>query len=740
MIFEELGGEIVVQGTQTNAVPGIPLTVGLAGGGYVVIWQTIDAAPPGDVYARIYDAAGSPQGAAFMIFNDFVNFGLPRNVDAIALPNGGFAISSVHVTALDALYQPAASNIALQFFSATGTATTGVVTTAPNNGYPATEPTLAIVGDQLLVAWLSRYYAFGEKFDFAGHPTYAGLFPEFLISYGGTNPEVPVPIRTDLRSPAATGLADDQFLVAFRAAVAGDAGNIRYQVYNAAGGYEGFDLSRPGVQAVPHVATLANGNVILTWADYNPNYDNFNNVIIRGQILAPDGTPIGSELVLAMTDVPVVDRSGKIDGTTLNDYGLTALAGGGFAVSWGESPFASGIFVREFNSSGVALRDPTLVGSGAADLPHIAALAGGGYEVVWSSSQTQSVFAQTIQDLRTIFTTAQGPVIVNFNAANGWTTQDGTPRHAADINGDGYADLVGFGSAGVYVSYGSGSGSFTNPLLLLNNFGQSAGWTSDDRYHRTLADVNGDGRADVIGFGQAGTLVALAAADGSLGTVNSGIRDFGTAQGWTSQTGFARLVGDVNGDGKADIVGFGFAGTLVALGNGDGTFANAKLVLANFGIDQGWSSDNRYHRELADVNGDGKLDIVGFGAAGTYVALATGDGTFGGAKLTFADFGTSQGWINNDSFSRLAADVNGDGKADLIGFTNDGVLVAFGNGDGTFQPVRDDAADFGRAQAYTSDNFAHRELADVDHDGQLDIVGFGIAGVFVGFNQAHTIF
>jgi len=740
MFFAEDGPVTTVQGASASGVPGIPLTIGLTGGGYVVIWQTIDAAPPGDVFARVYGADGTPQGAAFKVFDDYVNFGFPRNVDAIALPNGGFAISSVHVTAIDALFQPTQSNIALQFFSATGAATTGVVTATPNVGMPATEPTLAIVGDQVLVAWVSGNYAFGAKFDFTGHPTYTGPGAQYLIAYGGTNPEVPVAARTDLRSPAVAGLADDHFIVAFRNAIAGDTGDIRYQIYTAAGANTGFDLSRPGIQATPHVVTLANGNVILAWADYNPNFDNFNQVYIRGQVLSPDGTPVGGELILARTQVPVANSAGTIDGTSLHDFGLTALGGGGFAISWSDRSGNGNVLVREFNSSGVALRDATRLGDDVPDLSHIAALAGGGYEVVWSSSQTQSVYSQTIADLRTVFDGADGPVIANFNAANGWTSQNSTPRHVADIDGDGYADIVGFSAAGVVVSFGAAGGAFSAPRLVLNDFGQASGWTTDDRYHRVLADVNGDGRADVIGFGQGGTLVALANADGSIGGAATAIADFGVQQGWTSQNGFARLVGDVNGDGRADLVGFGQQGTLVALGRADGTFGSLIAGIDNFGVAQGWTSDDRTHRTLADVNGDGKLDVVGFGFAGTYVALANGDGTFAPATLAMADFGTRQGWTSNDAFSRIVADINGDGKADIVGFTNDGVLVAFGNGDGSFQPVRADVGDFGHVQGWSSDNLAHRELADLNHDGQLDIVGFGSAGVLIGANQFSTLF
>ena len=338
------------------------------------------------------------------------------------------------------------------------------------------------------------------------------------------------------------------------------------------------------------------------------------------------------------------------------------------------------------------------------------------------------------------FADAGAPVVANFAVgAGGWSSQTLYPRHVADVNGDGFGDIVGFGQAGVLVSYGSASGTFSNAALVVDNFGQSAGWSSDDLFHRELADVNSDGRADIIGFGQAGTLVSLARADGTFGAPTFAIADFGTAQGWSTQDSFARTTGDVNGDGKADIIGFGQAGTLVALGNGDGTFQTARFAANNFGVAQGWSSDTSFHRSVADVNGDGKADLIGFGVAGTYVALSNGDGTFQDARLALTNFGANQGWTSNDLYARGVADINHDGVADIIGFGQAGTLVAYGNGDGTFSTASFDLANFGQAQGWSSDATYHREIADINHDGLADIVGFGYAGVLVGLNQGVSL-
>jgi hypothetical protein len=89
-----------------------------------------------------------------------------------------------------------------------------------------------------------------------------------------------------------------------------------------------------------------------------------------------------------------------------------------------------------------------------------------------------------------------------------------------------------------------------------------------------------------------------------------------------------RLLADITGDGKADIVGFGDAGVFVAVSNGDGSFAfTPQLALEDFGFEQGWRVENHL-RLLADVTGERRADIVGFGDAGVLVSPALDGGTF----------------------------------------------------------------------------------------------------------------
>ena len=95
-------------------------------------------------------------------------------------------------------------------------------------------------------------------------------------------------------------------------------------------------------------------------------------------------------------------------------------------------------------------------------------------------------------------------VVDNFGFnAGGWRV-DQHPRFLADTTGDGRADIVGFGNAGVYVSRAQADGTFGPVELLVTNFGYDAGGWRVPQHPRLLADTTGGGRQDIIGFGNDG--------------------------------------------------------------------------------------------------------------------------------------------------------------------------------------------------------------------------------------------
>jgi hypothetical protein len=322
----------------------------------------------------------------------------------------------------------------------------------------------------------------------------------------------------------------------------------------------------------------------------------------------------------------------------------------------------------------------------------------------------------------------------NFGINQGWQVS-AHPRFLADITGDGRDDVVGMGNAGVYTAVALGNGSFAPAQFVLSNFGINQGWQVS-AHPRFLADITGDGRADIVGMGVAGVWTAVALGNGRFGPARFVLAGFGINQGW-QVTAHPRFLADVTGDGRADIVGMGIAGVWTAVALGNGGFAPAQFVLTGFGVNQGWQVTT-HPRFLADVTGDGRADIVGMGIAGVWTAVALGNGGFAPAQFVLTGFGVNQGW-QVTAHPRFLADVTGDNRADIVGMGIAGVWTAVALGNGGFAPAQFVLSNFGINQGWQVS--AHpRFLADITGDGRADIVGMGVAGVYTATAQGNGHF
>ena len=324
-----------------------------------------------------------------------------------------------------------------------------------------------------------------------------------------------------------------------------------------------------------------------------------------------------------------------------------------------------------------------------------------------------------------------------FKTGPEWSVMT-TPRMMVDVNGDGRMDIVGFGIDGVHVALSTGSGF--NQSKWINNpyphFGKNMGWLPGDN-PRMLTDVNGDGLPDIVGFKE-GVWVSLSQGNHFEDPPQQWTTKFGKDTGWNQDT--PRMLTDVNGDGLADIVGINPDGIWVTLSTGSKfvtpTWATNQ-PLPYFTARQGWDfQNNRNFLTMADVNGDGLTDIVASNQKGVFVSYANGKGFTAPSTTPWieGDFNfPSPNW-SVESTPLQVADVNADGKADLIGFGNDGVKVGLSTGASyEVQSWGNNGAPlpaFGRHQGW--EDGTPRVVSDVNGDGLIDIIGFWTTGVELG--------
>jgi FG-GAP-like repeat/Abnormal spindle-like microcephaly-assoc'd, ASPM-SPD-2-Hydin len=279
----------------------------------------------------------------------------------------------------------------------------------------------------------------------------------------------------------------------------------------------------------------------------------------------------------------------------------------------------------------------------------------------------------------------------------------------ADFNGDGKPDLV-FAAATTNtfsVFLGNGDGTFQAPIVTT---------VAAPLSFLAAADLNGDGKPDVLVVPSVSPSLTTYLGNGN-GTFATGVMAGATTGG---------QLADFNADGKLDLVVAGG----VQLGNGNGTFQS----LLTF------PSGSLGGQVIGDFNGDGKLDLAGYTTATNLapaqiqILFGNGDGTFHAAPVQVL---TTEGLFGPpSSVVAVAADLNKDGKADLILENFPFLQVFTSNGDGTFTAGTTIYNTMTQYTVQEPPTVPYVVVADFNNDGNLDVAA---NNVFLSGNGNGTL-
>jgi hypothetical protein len=332
-------------------------------GNYVVAWSSNNQIPGAgwDVYARLYNAAGTPQGSPFLVNTTTTN---DQQAPAVAMDsNGDFVITWMG-------HQSGSWDIYAQRYNAAGVAQGGetlVNTTTTND---QTEPTVAMdsAGDYV-IAWSGHqsgnWQIYAQRYSAAG----VAQGGEFLVN---------APVGSDQTTPTVGMDNAGDFTIAWAGHQSGS-WDVYAHRYNALGIAQGgllqVNTTTANDQETPSLAMDANGDFVVTWASNNQDGSGWG---VFAQRYSSTGMAQGGEF--------------QVNTYTQGDQEnpMAAMAPGGtFVITWSsqnQDGSGWGVYAQAFNASGVPYGNETQVNTfTAGDQEYSAVAVTQEAVIVWSS-------------------------------------------------------------------------------------------------------------------------------------------------------------------------------------------------------------------------------------------------------------------------------------------------------------------------------------------------------------------
>jgi FG-GAP-like repeat/PASTA domain/FG-GAP repeat len=293
----------------------------------------------------------------------------------------------------------------------------------------------------------------------------------------------------------------------------------------------------------------------------------------------------------------------------------------------------------------------------------------------------------------------------------------------ADLSGDGKNDLLTANNLDrtISVLLNQGAGALGPPVTYALRLGRPR----DSLLDVLIADLNGDDKPDLV------TETGDAYPDTVSVMLNRGDGTFEPRRAYPQGQGvFDIALGDLNGDAKPELVianpEIGNSGGLSVLVNaGDGSFETRRDYEMSGGPER---------LAIGDLNGDGKADVATADASTASVLLNRGDGSLGPGREYCRSCPISE--VAN---AIAIADMNGDGKADLVAYWDEGnysqtVSVLLNKGLGSFSARRSYEISYPESPSLA--------IVDVNGDGKPDIAApyfapgeSGLSGLSVLLNK-----